>query len=90
MLILPTKIPDNHNHNLPPKWWRELNALKATAIDVERFPILAKHWPGPLIVGGRLCCNDDSPLARKFKTTPVVEVTGPEGTGDWSGKGAGK
>ena len=87
MLILSTKIPANHNFNIPPRWWRELNALRATALDAARFPVLARGWRGPLIIGDRLCCHNNSPLARRFKTAPVVEIKGPEGTGDWRGEG---
>ena len=77
MLLLDTEIPRNHNYDLPPEWWRELNALKGTAIDAGKFPILAAHWRGPLIVGGKLACNFNSPLVSKFKTLPVVDIEGP-------------
>lgn len=78
MRILQHLPPVQENYHLPPQEWRDFNALKATAIDADKLPILAKHsWRGPLIVGGRLACNDDSPLARRFKTVPVVQVTGP-------------
>lgn len=61
---------------IPSESQRELTALKGTAIDAGKFPILATHWKGPLIVGGQLACNDDSPLVRRFKTAPVIQVTG--------------
>lgn len=35
MLLLNTNLPRNHNYDLPPKWWRELNALRGTAIDAD-------------------------------------------------------
>jgi hypothetical protein len=34
-----------HHYELPPKALREFHALRATAIDARRFPILAAHWP---------------------------------------------
>ena len=71
MLLLKPPAPKQANYNLPPKQWRDFNALKATALDVGRFPILSKHWRGPLIVGGQLACNDDSGLARRFDTAPA-------------------
>lgn len=77
MKLLPTKIPSNHNFDIPPRWWREVNALKATTIDADRFPILAAHWPLALTVGGKLACNDSSPLTRRFTTVPVIQLRGP-------------
>ena len=46
---------------------RELVALRATAIDAGRYPIIAAHWPGLLIVDGRLACHDNSPIKGRFK-----------------------
>ncbi len=66
-LLLPP-VHDKTRHHLPPEALREFNTLKVTAFDPERFPILAKHWPGPMIVGDQLVCKDDSPLARRFET----------------------
>ena len=60
MKILSTEIPSNHNYVDPPRWWRELNAQRATAIDADKRQILAKHWPGLLIVNGKLAVTDDS------------------------------
>ena len=77
MKIIITEIPCNHNYDLPPRWWREANALKATSVDAERFPILAAHWPLALIVGGKLACNDDSPLASRFKTVSIIQLREP-------------
>ncbi len=81
-LLLPP-AHDKTRHHLPPETMREFNTLKVTAFDPERFPILAKHWPGPMIVGDRLVCNDDSPLARRFETVPVVEIKEPYGADIW-------
>ncbi len=85
-LLLPP-AHDKTRHHLPPEALREFNALKVTAFDPERFPILAKHWPGPMIVGDQLVCNDDSPLARRFETVPVVEIKEPNGADTWRNVG---
>ena len=77
MKLINTKIPRNHNYKTPPQWWREVNALKATTIDADKYRIISTHWPGPLIVGGKLACNDDSPLAARFKTIPVIQLKEP-------------
>ncbi len=70
---------DKTRHHLPPEALREFNTLKVTAFDPERFPILAKHWPGPMIVGDQLVCKDDSPLARRFETLPDGADNGLDG-----------
>jgi len=71
MLILcaPTYGKDHH-YDLPPQELREYHALKASAIDIERFPILGTHWTGPMLYGGRLVVNDNSPLANRYLTEP--------------------
>ena len=74
-LILPPN-PVKHNYHLPPKERREFFALAGTALDADRSPTLARDWRGALIVGGLLACNDDSPLARRFKTRPMNGVRG--------------
>ena len=74
MKILLPPAHDKTRHHLPPKALCEFNAQKVTAFDPERFPILAKHWPGPMIEGDQLVCNNDSPPARWFETVPVVEI----------------
>lgn len=51
------------SHELP-RVIREFHALRATTIDARRFPIIAAHWPGILVVNGRMAVNDDSPLAQ--------------------------
>ena len=56
---------------------REISALRATAINPETHPILARHWAGPIIVGDDVCCRDDSPLARRFPTRPALEILEP-------------
>jgi hypothetical protein len=56
---------------IKPKAERELIAQAATAIDMERFPILARNWPGPILIGGQLACCEDSPLATRFDTVPM-------------------
>ena len=76
MLLLNTNLPGNHNYDKPPAWWRELNALKGTALDVDRSPALVRDWRGALIVGGLLACNDDSPLAHRFATRPMNGTRG--------------
>ena len=73
MKILLPPNPVKHNYHLPPKKLREFHALVGTAIDAEKFPIIATHFDGPLIVGGQLACNDNSPLATRFDTVPVKE-----------------
>ena len=64
-------------HGIRPQAERELAALRATALNPETHPILYKHWEGPLIVGGVLCCNDNSPLTKHFHTTPAIELREP-------------
>lgn len=83
MKILIPPATDNHNYHLPPKALREFHPLKATAIDADKFPIIALHWDGPLIVVGKLACQDFSPLVRRFETAPVVEIKGPDSIGAW-------
>jgi hypothetical protein len=81
LLILTPRVGNNfHSPNKTrPQAERELVALAGTAIDPETHPILAAHWPGPLIVGGVICCNDNSPLTRRFDTAPVsVSAQSPE------------
>ena len=77
MKLFNTEIPRNHHYDTPPRWWRELNALKATAIDASKYPILSRHWPNVLVVGGQLACNDDSPLTKRFNTTPLIALKEP-------------
>ena len=36
-----------------------------------------------MIVDDQLVCNDDSPLARRFETLPVVEIKEPNGADTW-------
>ena len=74
MLLLKPPAPKQANYNLPPKQWRDFNALKATAIDAGKYPILAVHWRGPLTINGKLACHDDSPLVRRFSTAPIILV----------------
>jgi len=72
LLIAPSEI--KHHYSNPPKSLRDFNCLPATAIDADKYPILARHWGGPLIVDGQLACNDDSPLAKRYKTRPISEA----------------
>lgn len=70
------------NYNSPdgtrPQSERELAALRGTALDADKFPILATHfWEGPLLVSGVLCCHDHSPLAGRFNTAPLVKFGEP-------------
>ena len=74
MRLLSTKIPSNHHYDVPPQWWREVNALRAVAINPETHPILATHWDGPLLLNGVLYCRDESPLTKRFKTAPIPEI----------------
>ena len=83
MLLLKPPPSRQENYDKPPRESREYHALKATAIDLEQYPILAKNWPGPILIGGQLACQDNSPLARKFKTAPVVEILEPDGFERW-------
>ena len=55
---------DNHHYENLPKFLREFHALRATALDAERFPILAAHWPALLIVNGKLALNDNVKAVR--------------------------
>ena len=77
MKLINTKIPRNHNFITPPQWWREVNALKATTINADKYRIISTHWSGPLTIGGKLACNDDSPLATRFKTVPIIQLRAP-------------
>ena len=72
-----TEISGNHNFGIPFPPPSGRNALRATALNADKFPILARHWPGILIIGGRLACIDESPLARQFKTEPVTDDVEP-------------
>ncbi len=55
---------NTHSNRELPRVIREFHALRATTIDARRFPIRAAHWPGLLVVNGRLAVNDGSPLAQ--------------------------
>ncbi len=68
--------PEEGKYFLKSQELREFNALKATAIDGERFPILAAHWPGLIVVGGKPFCNDNSTLTHEFKTAPAPDIAG--------------
>ncbi len=57
----------NKKCSVPSKAWRNYHAAKATALDADKYPILAKHWPGLLIVNGKLACNDGAPVINRFK-----------------------
>ena len=77
LILTPKNASNYHSHDgTPSESERELTALRGTAIDAGKFPILIKHWRGPLIVAGRLACNDDSPLAHRFKTRPMNGAKG--------------
>lgn len=83
LVLTPRQGNNYHPHDgTPSESQRELTALKGTAIDAERFPIIAAHWPSALIVGGKLVCHDFSPLVRRFKTSPVVQIEEPSGIDD--------
>ena len=75
MKLLKPPATLQHNYHLPPRELREFFALRGTAINADRSPVLARGWRGALIVNGRLACNDDSPLARRFKTRPMNGTT---------------
>ena len=55
---------NTHSNRELPRVIREFHALQATTIDARRFSILVAHWPGILVVNGRLAVNDDSPLVQ--------------------------
>ena len=59
LIFAPDVVKDGHHHINPPESVREFASLKATALDAERYPILAKHWDGVLIVGDKLAINDN-------------------------------
>ena len=59
MKILIPPSPDKHHYQLPPKARREFFAVEGTAIDAERYPILSRHWPGVIAIGGALAINDN-------------------------------
>ena len=72
IITRPSRRQDNTSRI--PRAFAEYHALPATALDASRNPILALHWDGPLIVSGRLACNDNSPLVSRFKTRPMREA----------------
>lgn len=79
-LLILTPNVGKHFHSpdgIKPKSERELIAQEATAIDIERFPILARNWPGPILIGGQLACCEDSPLTARFKIVPVLQLKEP-------------
>ena len=63
-LLQAPSFDNTHSNRELPRVIREFHALRATTIDARRFPILAAHWPGILVVNGRMAVNDDSPLAQ--------------------------
>ena len=40
-----------------------MNAEKATAIDADKNPSLAKDWPGFVLIGDRLAYDESNPTA---------------------------
>ena len=52
-----------HNYHHPPQAWREFHALAALAVDAERFPNLARGWPGFVLIGNRLAYDETNPEA---------------------------
>jgi hypothetical protein len=62
IMISAPHVSKGHHHDYPPEASREYAALKATALDARKFPILAKHWPGVLIVGDKLAVNENCDL----------------------------
>ena len=60
MKILNPPLVDNaHHSDHPPKALREFAALRATALDASKYPILARHWPGIIAIGDKLAVNDN-------------------------------
>ena len=57
--IISAPTYDKHHYLTPPEAYRNFMALKATALDASKFPILAAHWDGILIVDGKLAVNDN-------------------------------
>ena len=52
MISEPNSVNDNFRAHSQAR--REYCAAKATALDAARFPTPAAHWPGFLLIGGRL------------------------------------
>ena len=73
MLYVKSLRGRNLENSTSSKSRRELRCLAATAIDADRFPILAAHWPGLLIVDGRLACHDNAPIRSRFKAEAAHE-----------------
>lgn len=59
IMIKAPSVSKGHHYDNPPEANRKFTALKATALDARKFPILAKHWDGVLIVGDKLAVNDN-------------------------------
>ena len=59
MKIITAPDVGKHHWHENPQSIRRHNAKFATALDARKFPILAKHYPGIMVVGGELACNDD-------------------------------
>jgi len=58
MLYIYEPITLNKNRRVS-KASRNYHSLKATALDVSKFPILVKHWPGIIAIGDDLAVNDN-------------------------------
>ena len=58
-LLQAPPFDNSHSNRELPRVIREFHALRATTIDARRFSILVAHWPGILVVNGRLAVNDD-------------------------------
>ena len=51
---------------------RQLEALKATALDARKYRILSEHfWTGPMLLDGRLVAHTNSPLFNTFIGIPL-------------------
>jgi hypothetical protein len=66
--------PERRNPLIPSRTECYLTALAATALDPNRTPTLAKHWPGIKTIDGRIVIPDRHHLTQKFPTKPVLEI----------------
>ncbi len=69
MTILHAPTFDNTNFDRePPLVSREFHASLATALDARKYPIIAKHFGGLLLIDGRLALNGNAGKGVRHET----------------------
>ena len=75
MKLIPAPDIGNHHYEVSSQAIRNYIALKTTALDAQNFPILAEHWPGLLLIDGRLVIHDKPHAEGHQKSEAVMPVS---------------